>query len=148
MTAEEKIKGCLGRHPEWDDRRVANSCTASIEIVRAVRAGQPMPENSVPAPAQEAAGLISLEKVIQKYDIKSAIERELSTLPKGKLLEENDLCRRAAGTDRNRFRRTIENNTEAYKTRRVKVKIDDDGEPKWLWGWGDDIAAIINARDK
>ena len=101
----------------------------------------------MPAIIQETAGLVSLEKIIQKYDIKAAIERELMTLPKGKLIEESELCRRAAGTDRNRFRRTIENNAEAFRTLRIKLKIDESAEGKWFWGSIQDIAEAQKMRD-
>lgn len=146
MTVEEKIKAAIERHPDWDDLRIANSCSAPIAAVRAIRAGEPIPANQVLMSAQEGAGLVSLEKIIQKYDIKAAIERELATLPKGKLIEENELCRRAAGTDKQRFRRTVENNEEFFKVRRIRLKIED-GEPRWFWGSVQDIAEALKIRD-
>jgi len=86
----------------------------------------------------EGAGFVMLAKVIEKYDIAAAIRRELAVLPKGRLILETELCQKTAGTDRNRFRRTVENNAEAFRAYRIKLRLDD-GEPKWYWGGMSDI---------
>ena len=93
-----------------------------------------------------ASGIISLEKIISRYDIKAAILRELEKIEKGTLVSEQELCQRAAGIDKNRFRRTVENNEELFKTRRVKLRIDE-GEAKIFWGSAADIAEATRMRD-
>jgi hypothetical protein len=47
MTAEEKLKLCLERHPEWTDARITKTAKgANVAMVKAMRAGLPLP----PAP--------------------------------------------------------------------------------------------------
>jgi hypothetical protein len=91
-------------------------------------------------------GIISLDKVIAHYDIKSAILRELAKVAKGKLISEAELCQRAAASDRNRFRRCVENNTELFQAMRIKLRLDE-GEPKWWWGHAEDVAEAQKIRD-
>jgi len=92
-------------------------------------------------------GYVSIEKIISHYDIKSAIFRELQKIPKGKLISQNDLCLRAAGTDKYRFNRTLENNPDEFRAFRIKLKIDDSGEGKWYWGAAEDIGEALKMRD-
>jgi len=151
ISLEQKIKNCLARHPEWDDIRVANSVNTRIGNVRAVREGRslaiPDPTAIIPNPVPPAeSGLISLEKVIQKYDIRSAILRELAQIPKGKLIPEAELCQRAAGTDKNRFRRTVENNEAEFRPLRILLKLDE-GEKRWYWADKETTDACQRMRD-
>ena len=92
-------------------------------------------------------GYVSIEKIISHYDIKSAIFRELQKIPKGKLISQNDFCLRAAGTDKYRFNRTLENNPDEFRAFRIKLKIDDSGEGKWYWGGESDILEALRMRD-
>lgn len=39
----EKIKVCLGKHPDWSDARVAQACTTQVGPVRQVRGNVPVP---------------------------------------------------------------------------------------------------------
>src|SRR4030042_132879 len=80
-----------------------------------------------------SSGIVTLEKVINRFDIKAAILRELGKIEKGTLILEQELCQRAAGQDKNRFRRTVENNADLFRLNRVKLKLDE-GEPKYYWG--------------
>ena len=93
-----------------------------------------------------ASGLINLSQVIEKYDIASAIRRELATLPKGRLILETELCQKTAGTDRNRFRRTVENNADGFRAFRILLKLDE-GEKKWYWGSISDVEQALKIRD-
>ena len=153
---EERIKACIARHPDWDSGRVANSLAVKIAEVEAIRGpvipvrpGETIypghPKADPPAPA--AAGLISLEKVKARYDIKAAIFREIGKLGKGKLISENDLAQRAAGNDRNRFRRTVENNADDFEPHRIKLRLDDSGDGKFYWGRREDIGEAKRIRD-
>lgn len=93
------------------------------------------------------AGVVTLEKVKARYDIKSAILRELAKIEPGTLLSEAELCIRAAGTDKNRFRRAVENNTEAFEAHRVRLQVEQ-GEPRWYWGNAKDVAMAAEIRDR
>lgn len=148
-SVQERIAAALERHPDWGDARIMNSLAVPIAAVRAVRAGEPLGSavSAAPAPSSDPIGLVSLDKIIQKYDIKAAIERELSSLPKGKLLEEGELCRRVAGTDRQRFRRTVENNPDAVRLHRIKLRLDEASEGKFFWGSAADIAEALRIKD-
>ena len=97
-------------------------------------------------PVTPAVGLISLSQVIEKYDIASAIRRELASLPKGRLILETELCQKTAGTDRNRFRRTLDNNADGFRAFRILLKLDE-GEKKWYWGSISDVEQALKIRD-
>lgn len=141
MTNEEKARKCLERHPDWDDTRISNSANCSIHIVRILRSGKSTPSKT------EDSGIVSIEKVIARYDIKAAIIRELARIPKGQLISESELCLRSAGTDRNRFRRTIENNAEEFRLFRIKLKLEESGDGKWYWSDAETITEAQRIRD-
>jgi len=156
MTREERIKTCIVRNPDWTTQRVSNSTGARNTEVEAVRRGQSIPERvkiSKPsskvfvAPGESVSGLISMEKVVARYDIKSAILREVAAVPGEALLLETELCLRTSGQDRNRFRRTVENNEVEFKPLRVKLRLDDSTEGKWYWGHPKTIAEALKIRD-
>ena len=150
MMLEQKIRNCLERHPDWTMKRMSNATGARFSQIICIKEGHPMAENEptsgYPASSPDA-GLISLDKVMQRYDIHSAILRELAGVPKGKLISETELCQRAAGTDKNRFRRTVENNDTEFRLLRIKLRLDDSGDGKWFWGGADDIAKAAAIRD-
>jgi hypothetical protein len=100
----------------------------------------------IPAPPKDS-GTVDLSSVLKRYDIKAAILNELSALPKGKLISEDELCKRTAGTDRNRFRRTIENNPDAFNPLRIKLKLETATDGKFFWGKASDIASALKIRD-
>lgn len=154
ISLEEKIRGCIERHPDWDNVRIANAIGTRTGNVVAFREGKPLttrvdiPIAPTAGPAQVAeSGLVSLDKVLQRYDIRSAIFRELALIPKGKLISEVELCQRAAGTDKYRFRRTVENNEAEFRGVRIKLRLDDSGDSKWYWGAAGDIASALQIRD-
>jgi len=142
ITTEEKLKRCIEKHPDWEDTRVANSVGCSIKLVRLMHSGAP-----IPVQKSEDSGIVSIERVIKRYDIKSAIMRELSKIPRGQLVSEAELCLRSAGTDRNRFRRTVENNIEEFRPLRIKLKLDESGDGKWYWSDPETIAEAQRIRD-
>lgn len=143
MMLEDRVRACLARHPEWTAQRIANSTGARQAAVEAVRAGLPIvaqgdPPVLAPVPPVNAS-LVSLDKVIARYDVKAAILHEIGELPKGKLIVEAELCQRTAGTDRNRFRRCLDNCADELKALRIKLRLDDSTEGKWYWGRAADI---------
>lgn len=143
MTLEEKITGCLKRHPTWPDWQVARSVTCRVADVKAVRLSSSLPTQSEP----KKTGLVSIKRVIEKYDIRGAILRELTKLERGQLIQENDLREATAGSDRSRFRRTVENNADEFRPLRIKLKLDDSGDGKWYWGHPEDVAEAQRIRD-
>jgi hypothetical protein len=147
MTPEEKLKLCLERHPDWSDCRVTKTAKgATVAMVRAMRAGLPMPENRPnPAPtAVQAAqpGLISVADLRFKLDVKAAILRTIKDLPPGQVVLENELALTVAGSDRNKFRRIVENNADVFKPLRVSLRVDGNSEGRWHWGKAEDIAEL------
>jgi len=153
ISLEEKIRGCIERHPDWDNVRMAKSIGTRIGNIVAFREGKPLTvrvdipiaSTANPTPVVES-GLISIDKVLQRYDVRAAIFRELALIPKGKLLSEVELCQRAAGTDKNRFRRTVENNETEFRSLRIRLKLDE-GEPKWFWADKETIESAQRIRD-
>ena len=99
------------------------------------------------ATTPQAAAFVSLSSIREKLDIAEAIKREIQKIPKGKLILEDEMCRRTAGKDRNRFRRAVDNNAEFFRAHRVKLKLDDGGEGKFFWGQDADIAEAVRIRD-
>jgi hypothetical protein len=146
MTIEERIKACLSRHPEWEDKRVAAAIVGSgIAAVRAVREGRPV--EAPPADDKPAPGVITLDAVRARYDVAAAIRRELDRLKPGALVIEAEMRQRAAGKDANRFRRAVENAPE-FKANRIKLQLDPDvKEGAWYWGTTSTIAAAVKVRD-
>jgi hypothetical protein len=92
------------------------------------------------------SGVVTLEKIIARFDIKAAILKELEKVEKGSLIAEAELCQRACGYDKSRFRRTVENNEDEFRPRRVLLKLDE-GDKKWYWGGVADIAEALRIRD-
>lgn len=153
MTIEERIQAALTRRPDRDDQGVAKSLRGvTVAMVRAVRAGQPMPEAAVPTSdprpgAAPCAGTITLDAVAARYDIAAAIRREIGKLKPGVLILETELRVRAAGRDATRFRRAIEN-TDEFKAHRIKLQLDPEAkEGAWYWGDKSTIAAAVKTRD-
>lgn len=146
MSTEDRIRACAVRNPDWSDGRIANSVGVKVAHVALVRAGAAAP---TAAPGGEPdSGFVSLDRVRARYDIKAAIYRELAAVPRGKVLSEAELCTRAAGSDKSRFRRTVENNESEFKPLRLKLKLTaGDSEGKFFWGHAEDIAEALRIRD-
>jgi hypothetical protein len=137
------------RHPDWTDPRISNSLSRwhiSVKEIKLVREGQLVP-NALPEKKPDAGGIVKLSKVIERYDVRSAIIRELAKLPRGSLIAESEFCVRAAGTDRNRFRRTVENNADEFRPYRIKLRLEVSSEDKWYWGHPEDIAEAQRIKE-
>lgn len=170
MDLEEKIKNCLERHPDWDDKRIAKSTGARRDDVAAVRRGEGLPvrETIVPLrisdeqsaeirekvrtwkadhPAPGSTPCITLAAVREKLDVAAMIRRELGKVGKGQLLPEEEICRLTAGRDRNRFRRAVENNADEFRAHRIRLRLDESTDGKWYWGRKDDVAEALRIRD-
>jgi hypothetical protein len=144
MTIEQRIKACLGKHPEWEDGRVCNSIRGTkIEMVRAVREGRPLAE-TVPD-----TGTIDFAKVRERYDIAAAIRAELAKLKPGTIIPERELCQRAAAKDNARFRRAVGNNADEFRKNRIKLALKDDPpEGRFYWGSAKDVQEATRLRDE
>lgn len=146
-SIEDRIKSCITRHPEWPAEHINNSIAGSnIAMVRAIMAGAAVPDLNTTVLKPESSAYVSLDKIRARYDITAAIDRELLKLPRGKLISETEFCQRVAGYDKNRFRRSVENNEAKYSVHRVKLRLDD-GDPKWFWGAAPDVAEAQRIRD-
>jgi hypothetical protein len=148
MTNEVRIKACMLRHPDWDAARVADSMSVRQSEVRAILGSTPQVEPPALSGGNgKGAGMVDLSSVLKRYDIKAAILNELSTLPEGKLMSEAELCNRTAGNDKNRFRRTVENNPDVFNPLRIKLKLDAASDGKYFWGKSSDVEAALKIRD-
>lgn len=150
MTIEEKIKACMGKYPDRDDRHISQTVHgATLAMVRAVRAGEPMPEadKSAERPQPSSVGVITLDAVKARYDIAAAIRREIGKLNSGALILESEMRLRAAGKDAARFRRAVEN-TDEFKANRIRLQLGSEGgEAAWYWGDNSTISAALRVRD-
>jgi hypothetical protein len=106
-----------------------------IQSVIASRTVLNTPNGGIVAKTDETVSLSQLEK---RYDVKSAIESVLSTLPPERLIQESDMAQRAAGGDRNRFRWFLDTHLDAFKDNRIKLRLDG-GPSRWYWGTVDTI---------
>lgn len=144
-TLAERIGACIARHPDWTDKRIACAIVgAHIADIEAVRQGNPLPGQQA---TSIGVGIIDLEQVRRHYDLFSKIQQEIRGIPRGKLVAEAELCQRVAGSDRNRFRRTVENHIDSLKAYRVKLRIEEGADGKFFWGNAEDIAAAVKMRD-
>lgn len=90
---------------------------------------------------------VTLTAIREKLDIGEAIKREITKIPKGKLISEDEMCRRTSGKDRNRFRRAVDNNADFFRAHRVKLRLDEGGDGKFYWGQAADVAEAVALRD-
>jgi len=146
LSLKDRIMRCIGRHPDWTNKRIANSASCRVREVVSFKEGKLL--DAGPNGNTHQPGIISLEQVFKKYDIRSSILRELAAVPRGELIQEEDLRQKSAGQDRNRFRRTIENNAEEFKPVRLLLKIEEGSDGKWYWGHAEDIKKAKEIRDK
>lgn len=151
MELSEKIKACLQRHPDWETRRIAKAIGARLGEVEAARCGAgAVPKTGTPEVFPEhtpAPASVSLASIRERLDIAAAITRALSSVKRGTLLPEDELCRMTAGRDRNRFRRAVDNHPDLARAHRVKLRLDDATDGKYYWGRADDVQEAIRLRD-
>jgi hypothetical protein len=153
MTIEEKIKGSIARHPEWDDRRVSrNAHGSTLAMVAAVRAGEPIPEpekaDAVPAAhLRPNVTLISVEDIKRKYDMFGAIMDIIRSLAVGDVIDEPNLKASVDHPDPFRFKRTIEAHEKELEPYRIMLKYKGS-EPKYHYARPDVIADIRRTLEK
>ena len=95
------------------------------------------------------AGYVSLDSICKKFDVKSAILREIKKIPKGQFVPEYEFRQRTAGKDGARFRRCLDQNPKELSSYRIKVKLDDDAsDGTWLWGRAEDVSEAVSMRDR
>lgn len=153
MDIPERIKRCIDRHPDWDDKRIAKTSGARYADVEAVRRGEPVPNKGTPEAVSfveltpPPPSVVTLAAIREKLDVAAMIRRELGKVGRGQLLPEDELCRLTAGRDRNRFRRAVENNPEEFRAHRIRLRLDESTDGKWYWGRKDDVAEALRIRD-
>ena len=153
MTLTERIRAALARHPDRDDRHISKGIRgATLAAVRAVRAGEDVPEPAPMTPPPAAgtceAGTITLDAVRARYDTAASIRAYVAELRKGVLKLEREVCQQTAGKDAGRFRRAVENNSDEFKAYRIRLKLDQDQpEGSWYWGNRETIAQAMRLRD-
>lgn len=153
-SIEDRVKACMEKHPDWPAERVNNSIAGSkIIMIRTIMAGGAVPVESTTVLKPESlvkpelSAYVSLDLICEKLDVKSAIFREIGKIPKNKVIPEAEMISRTAGTDRNRFRRIIENNAEEFRPYRTMVKTKEFPNGSWFWASAEAIARINKLRD-
>ena len=145
MIMADRIAACIARHPDWNDKRVAKAIACRMHEVEAVRAGNPASEPE-PRSTPKAVGIVTLDTVREKLDIRAAIHRETLRIRPGQLVEEREMRARTAGNDAARFRRAVENHEDEFAPFRLKLRLTD-GEARWWWGRADTVAEAAKIRD-
>ena len=145
MPMEEKIKACLERHPDWPDQRIQNAIRGStMTAVRAIRAGQPLPESGPPpraAALRPLMSLIAVDDIKRKYDMFGAIMDIIRSLPAGHVISEQDLKQSIEHPDPFRFKRTIEAREKELEPYRIMLKYKGS-EAKYHYARPDVIADL------
>ncbi len=145
-TLEEKIRGSIARHPDWDDRHVAKSVLGSTKaMVLAVREGRPISE-SIPLPAAPAqlspnVTLVSVDDIKRKYDMFGAIMDIIKNLPPGQVITEADLKQSIDQPDPFRFKKTMEAHEKELDPYRIMLKYRGS-EAKYHYGKPEVIADL------
>lgn len=133
MTLTERISAAIERHPEKDDRYISKGIRgATLAAVRAVRAGEPIPEpvpmtpHPIGAETKTQIGpgvtLIPVEDIKRKYDLFQAILDVIGSLPPGAVITEPDLRASIDQPDQFRFRKTLEAHDRELEPYRIMIK--------------------------
>ena len=131
MTIEERIKAAISRYPDRDDRRISKGLSrVTVAMVRAVRAGQPVPLPPAQAPLPANVSLISVDDIKRKYDMFTAIMDIIRVLPQGQVITEQDLKASIEHPDPYRFKRTLEAHEKELEPYRIMLKYKGS-EPKY-----------------
>jgi hypothetical protein len=117
----------------------------TMATVRDIRGGVMLTPQAEVLPPSGGNGLITLQSIVEKYDTRGAILKEIAELPNDKLITEADLCQKTSGMDRNRFRRTCENCAKEFDSLRIRIKLDKEREPVWVWGHASAIETLKKA---
>jgi len=147
MTLEEKIKGGIARHPDRDDRLIAKAVRgATVAMVRAIRAGEPIPEPGPEPPAATIAlhpnvTLVTVDEIKRRYDMFGAIMEIIRGLPSGAVITEADLKQSVDHPDPFRFRKTLEAHEKELEPYRIMVKYRGS-EAKYHYGKPEVIADL------
>jgi len=152
---EDRLRTCLTKHPEWTDERIAAAIVGSRrEMVRAMRAGEPLPETvttivEVTPKGQLTSGvtLISLDDIKRKYDLYAQILEVICDLPSGQVISETDLRTCVQSPDPLRFRRTIEAHEKELEPYRIMLKYKSS-EARYHYAKPEVISDLRNILEK
>lgn len=125
----ERVMECERRHPDWPERRIANSIGCTIPFVKWTLRHDAEPRKEV--------SLVSLEEIAEAYDILGHIKSTISELPGGKLIEEEELVRKSCPGRIGMFRDMLFSCSEIGQYR-VKLRLGKN-PPTWYWGKAEDI---------
>lgn len=141
-TIEERIKAALARYPERDDRHISKSLHGvTVAMVRAVRAGQPVPLPPAPAQLPANVSLVSVDDIKRKYDMLKAIMDVIRALPAGRVIAEPELKASVEHPDPYRFKRTLEAHEKELEPYRIMLKYKGH-EPKYHYARPEVIADL------
>ncbi len=154
MTLTERISAAIERHPEKEDRAIANSIRgATLAAVRIVRAGGDAPEPApiMPPPVATQIGpgvtLIPVEDIKRKYDLFQAILDVVGSLPPGAVITEPDLRASIDQPDQFRFRKTLEAHDRELEPYRIMIKYKGS-EARYHYARPEVIADIRRTLEK
>lgn len=137
MTATERIRLALERHPDRDDRYISKVSRATLSDVRAVKAGGEVPDREAQAqPAGQLvanATVIPVEDIKRHYDTFAQIMEVIRDLPPGGVITEQELRGCIQSPDPLRFKRTVEAHEKDLEPYRLLVKYRSS-EPRYHYG--------------
>jgi hypothetical protein len=93
------------------------------------------------------AKTIEIQSVMGRYDTKQLIINEINKLPKGKFIDQSEMCRLSCRFDRQRFNRCLEIYGKELDQYRIKIQLFDWLSPKWIWGHPSDIAKVKSKKE-
>jgi len=148
---EDRLRACLASHPDWTVERIAASIVGSTRaMVRAMRAGEPLPERVEVTPkGQLTAGvtLVSLDDIKRKYDLFAQIIEVINDLPPGQVISETDLRACIQTPDPLRFKRTIEAHEKELEPYRIMLKYKSS-EARYHYAKPEVIQDLRNILEK
>ena len=149
---EDRLRACFAKHPDWPDERIAAAIVGSRrEMVRAIRAGEPLPEP--PTKPEFAAALhpnvtlVSVNDIKRKYDMYGAIMEIIRTLPPGQVITEGDLKQSVDHPDPYRFKKTMDAHEKELEPYRIMLKYRGS-EAKYHYGKPEVIADLRVTLEK
>ena len=148
----DRLKACFEKHADWTDERIAAAIVGSTRaMVRAMRAGEPLPE---PPTKPECAAvlhpnvtLVSVDDIKRKYDMFGAIMEIIKTLPPGQVITEGDLKQSVDHPDPYRFKKTMDAHEKELEPYRIMLKYRGS-EAKYHYGKPEVIADLRVTLEK
>lgn len=103
---------------------------------------RPTPETSPPSPS------LALADFAKHYDTRQAILDAIAAMHVGELRYQAEICQIASPHDRPRFNRCVEMHDEEFAKYRIKARMSNWPEARWVWGLPTTINALREMQEK